>query len=45
MWTLNPIPPRGWMPVFDPDPAKPWSEKFYLRDIPFAGKTLHVVGL
>ncbi len=37
--------PEGWMPVFDPDPAKPWSEKLYTRDIPFAGKTLHLVGL
>ena len=37
--------PEGWMPIFDSDPAKPWEEKLYLRDIPFAGKTLHVVGL
>ena len=37
--------PEGWMPVFDPDPAKPWSEKLFTRDIPFSGKTLHLVGL
>ncbi len=37
--------PEGWMPVFAPDPAKPRSEKLYTRDIPFAGKTLHLVGL
>ena len=37
--------PEGWMPVFDSDPAKPWEEKLYLRDISFDGKTLHVVGL
>lgn len=37
--------PEGWMPDFDPDPAKPWPEKLYTRDIPFAGKTLHLVGL
>ncbi len=37
--------PEGWMAVFDEDPAKPWEEKLYNRDVPFAGKTLHVVGL
>ena len=36
---------EGWMPVFDNDAAKPWDEKLYVRDIAFAGKTIHVVGL
>ena len=36
---------EGWMPIFDPSPDKPWDEKLYLRDVPFAGKTLHLVGL
>ena len=36
---------EGWMAVFDLDPTKPWSEKLFSRDIPFAGRTLHIVGL
>ncbi len=36
---------EGWMPVFDEDRAKPWDEKLFVRDEPFAGKTIHVVGL
>ncbi|MBR4171495.1 MAG: ATP-binding protein [Kiritimatiellae bacterium] len=36
---------EGWMPVFDPDPAKPWDEKLYTRDVLFGGKTIHVIGL
>ena len=26
-------------------PCKPWEEKLYRRDVPFAEKTIHVVGL
>jgi len=37
--------PEGWMPIFDPDPAKPWEEKLYNRDVSLDGKTLHIVGL
>ena len=37
--------PEGWMPVFDEDKAKPWSDKLFLRDEVFGGKTIHVVGL
>ena len=37
--------PEGWMPVFDPDPAKPWSDKLFTRDVSFASKTIHLVGL
>ena len=36
---------EGWMPIFDPDPAKPWEEKLYNRDVELGGKTLHVIGL
>ena len=36
---------EGWMAVFDIDSAKPWEERLYVRDVPFNGKTLHVVGL
>ena len=36
---------EGWMPIFDPDPAKPWEDKLYTRDIALDGKTLHIVGL
>ena len=36
---------EGWMPIFDKDKAKPWSEKLFLRDEDFDGKTIHVVGL
>ena len=36
---------EGWMAVFDLDPSKPWSDKLYNRDVEFAGKTIHVVGL
>ena len=36
---------EGWMPVFDPDPAKPWDEKLYVRDVEFGGKKIHVIGL
>lgn len=27
------------------DPDKPWEEQLYRRDVPFAEKTIHVVGL
>ena len=37
--------PEGWMPIFDPDPAKSWEEKLYNRDVSLDGKTLHIVGL
>ena len=36
---------EGWMAVFDTDTTKPWEEKLYRRDVPFAGKTIHVIGL
>ena len=36
---------EGWMAVFDADAAKPWEEKLYVRDEPFKGKMLHIVGL
>ena len=36
---------EGWMAVFDTDSAKPWEERLYVRDVPFNGKTLHIVGL
>ena len=36
---------EGWMPIFDPDPAKPWEEKLYNRKVELDGKTLHIVGL
>ena len=36
---------EGWMPIFDPDPAKPWETKLYNHDVELGGKTLHVVGL
>ena len=36
---------EGWMAVFDADSSKTWEEKLYVRDVPFKGKTLHVVGL
>ena len=36
---------EGWMPVFDTDSGKPWADKIYRRDIDFAGKAIHVVGL
>ena len=36
---------EGWMAVFDVEGAKPWEERLYVRDVPFNGKTLHVVGL
>ena len=37
--------PEGWMPVFDEDKAKSWSDRLFLRDEVFGGKTIHVVGL
>lgn len=36
---------EGWMPVFDTDSSKPWSDKIYSRDVDFAGKAIHVIGL
>jgi len=36
---------EGWMPIFDSDPAKPWEEKLYNREVELDGKTLHIVGL
>lgn len=36
---------EGWMPVFDPDKAKPWDEKLFNRDVELDGRIIHVVGL
>ena len=36
---------EGWMAVFDTESDKPWDEKLYNREVSFAGKTIHVVGL
>ena len=36
---------EGWMPIFDPDPTRPWNEKLYTRDVDFNGRTIHVIGL
>jgi hypothetical protein len=33
------------MAVFDVEGTKPWEERLYVRDVPFKGKMLHVVGL
>jgi len=33
------------MAIFDAHSSKPWEEKLYVRDVPFKGKTLHIVGL
>lgn len=37
--------PEGWMPVFDEDTTKPWSDKLFLRDLSHSDKTIHIVGL
>lgn len=36
---------EGWMPVFDEDKTRPWSDKLFLREVSYAGKTIHIVGL
>ena len=36
---------EGWMPVFDTDSGKSWSDKIYSRDVDFVGKSIHVIGL
>ena len=36
---------EGWMPIFDADSDKPWADRIYSRDVDFAGKLIHVVGL
>ena len=35
---------EGWLVVFDPDISKPWDGKIYAEDIPWCGKTVHVIG-
>mgnify|MGYP003293932549 FL=1 len=35
---------EGWLVGFDPDLAKPWDGKIYAEDIPWRGKTVHVIG-
>ena len=42
----NGILPIRYMPPHGKDDAgKSWDEKLFTRDVDFAGKTLHVVGL
>jgi hypothetical protein len=36
---------EGWIAVFDRDPATPWDDKLFWRDVTCSGKTLHIVGL
>lgn len=36
---------EGWMPVFDEDKTRPWSDKLFLHDVSHGGKTIHIVGL
>ena len=36
---------EGWMPVFDTDSDKPWTDKIFRRHVEFAGKVIHVIGL
>ena len=35
---------EGWLVVFDPDLSKPWEGKIYTKDLPWNGKTVHLVG-
>ena len=35
--------PEGWLVVFDPDLTKPWEGRISSEDIPYAGKTIHLV--
>ena len=35
---------EGWLVVFDPDLSKPWDGRIYTKDIPWRGKTIHLVG-
>ena len=35
---------EGWLVVFDPDLSKPWDGKIYAKDLPWRGKTIHLVG-
>ena len=35
---------EGWLVVFDPDLSKPWDGKIYSEDLPWRGKTVHLVG-
>ena len=35
---------EGWLVVFDPDLSKPWEDKIYTKDLPWNGKTVHLVG-
>ena len=35
---------EGWLVVFDPDLTKSWDGKIYSLDIPWKGKTVHVIG-
>ena len=34
---------EGWMVVFDPDYDKPWDAKIAYEDLPFDGRTIHLV--
>ena len=35
---------EGWLVVFDPDLSKPWDGRIYSKDVPWCGKTIHLVG-
>ena len=35
---------EGWLVVFDPDLSKPWDGRIYSKDLPWNGKTIHLVG-
>ena len=35
---------EGWLVVFDPDISKPWEGKIYSKNLPWQGKTIHLVG-
>ena len=35
---------EGWLVVFDPDLSKPWDGRIYTKDLPWNGKTIHLVG-
>jgi len=35
---------EGWLVVFDADLSKPWQDRIYAEDIPWKGKTVHLVG-
>ena len=34
---------EGWLVVFDPDLTKPWEGKISNEDIPYDGKTIHLI--